>query len=170
MAKVTTSGPTKRSRPDGEQGEDSTVTSDSSEAEVVSSKVLFLRKGYMLEVSSWENDMDAFNTETKTYTTLEQAQGMRDLALLCSRKNPNSIGNEQEAKKAWPIVMNFMRTHRSLYAKYAVEIENDEDALWDHFGELMAEIMGRSEHYIARVCESVKLYQVPEDVYLTLLE
>ena len=44
----------------------------------------FIKKGYTLTVTSWENDGDYYNTKSKTVETLEEAKVWWNMMQLCN--------------------------------------------------------------------------------------
>jgi hypothetical protein len=123
-------------------------------------KELVIEKGYTLEVTSWENDGDYYNTESMTVETLEEARRIyrvcTELFKSCN-KGEGGIGNSMSGECEDVI---------EEYIKDNPELNLDEDTI----SNLAYELMGSSEYYDYRVCESVSVTYSPEDIYLEKIE
>jgi hypothetical protein len=123
-------------------------------------KELVIEKGYTLEVTSWENDGDNYNTESMTVETLEEARRIyrvcTELFKSCN-KSEGGIGNSMSGECEDVI---------EEYIKDNPELNLDEDTI----SNLAYELMGSSEYYDYRVCESVSVTYSPEDIYLEKIE
>jgi hypothetical protein len=123
-------------------------------------KELVIEKGYTLEVTSWENDLDNYNTESMTVETLEEARRIyrvcTELFKSCNN-GEGGIGNSMSGECEDVI---------EEYIKDNPELNLDEDTI----SNLAYELMGSSEYYDYRVCESVSVTYSPEDIYLEKIE
>lgn len=123
---------------------------------------------------SWENDGDNYNTKHVTYEdkefAIEVARMCRDL--FCSINNGgNGIGNSNDEMSER--VAEYMREHPILWEydkKFVEEMEDDEDLAEFCINVYNEELLGYSEWYYSRVCESVTITYSPEDVYLEEIE
>jgi hypothetical protein len=123
-------------------------------------KELVIEKGYTLTVTSWENDGDNYRTESMTVETLEEARRIyrvcTELFKSCN-KSECGIGNSMSGECEDVI---------EEYIKDNPELNLDEDTI----SNLAYELMGSSEYYDYRVCESVSVTYSPKDIYLETIE
>ncbi len=126
-------------------------------------KAKVINKGYTLEVVSWENDGDNYRTKSKTVESLDEAARINKICkeLFCSGSNVgNSMNNEADE-----ILIDYVKENQELFP----DLKNDDEIL-DYFEDLGYELMGNSEYYDFRVCESIKITYSPEDIYLETIE
>jgi len=138
-----------------------------------------INKGYTLTVDSYENDGDNSRTMSMTVDTKEEAQAIH---LMCTTlfqsKNSNYNGNEigignmmkEDYDEALEFIIPFMKEHPILLEKYKddldiLDYEND-DKLVEICREYNYDLMGGSEWYFSRVCESCTVTYSAEDVFL----
>lgn len=132
------------------------------------SKKLIIPKGYTLEVTSWENDGDHYNTIRKTVTTIEEVKSWNAMMQLCKSQNSKSggLGNSYGGfdSKQEQMATDFMKEHyKVLMPDLDEEIEDD----WVYmFTDLAGQLLGYSEHYSCRVMESCTITYSPEDIYV----
>jgi len=118
------------------------------------SKKTIAKKGYTIEVMSWENDGDHYRTQSMTVDDKEEALKIKEICQTlfkscCNREGGigNAMGGECEH-----VIEEFIE-------------ENPEMNLTeDYIKNLADELMGYSEDYDYRVCESVTVTYLPEDV------
>jgi hypothetical protein len=124
---------------------------------------LVINKGYTLEVTSWENDGDNYNTKFKTVDTLEEAF---KLYKICKEvfNSRNGVGNSMCREDAYKLI-RYVEENSNMFSDLEEE-DLEEDNLVDYFQDLAYELMGSSEDYDFRVCESVEITYSPEDIYL----
>jgi len=170
-------------------------------------KKKIIKKGYTVEVVSWENDGDNYRTKRETYSTKEEAFAVKHMCenlFLSSNNGEGGIGNimDDEYNKAHsiiveyfinnPVLLNINNTPcpKELYEKvkesYPEEevdenyneflhgyiMEMDEDLLYhwiDGTSHYMVDLMGYSEYYYSRVCESCTVMYSDEDIYLDVI-
>ena len=140
-------------------------------------KKLVVNKGYTLTVVSWENDGDYYDTNFVTVDSLEKAEALFNLMLLCKSKNnnPNGViklgntGNEGFYEKQVELLYNFFKNNPILLTK---SLENKdfkdddyEDYITDLFYQVVDGLLGNSEYCICRVMESCIITYSPEDIY-----
>lgn len=120
------------------------------------SKKLVIEKGYTIEVTSWENDGDNYNTESITVETLEEARKIyrvcNELFKSCNNGEGgigNSMGGECEE-----VIEEYIKNNPEL------------NLTEDEISDLSYDLMGSSEYYDFRVCESVSVTYSPGDIYL----
>ena len=119
------------------------------------------KKGFTLEVVSWENDADNYQTHTETYETKAEAVAMgnmcKELFSLFSsnNRNLNGIGNycEGEETRVKDKILDYLDENEL----FEGQSNEDEDSLRDWVMEINHRLMGYSDFYISRVCESVNI-------------
>lgn len=116
-------------------------------------------KGYTIEVESWENDGDNYKTQRMTVETLEEAQKIKkickELFVSCNN-DEGGIGNSMDGECDWVI---------DQYIE-----ENPEMELTREYIRKISELLDNSEYYDYRVCESVVVTYLEEDVYAQLID
>jgi len=124
-----------------------------------------ISKGYTLEVTSWENDGDNNRTQHKTVDTIEEAKRLHTICttLFKSRSyREGGIGNSMDGE-GYNTILKYVEKNKDLFPELEGE---DDDFIIDHILHLAHELMGGSEYYDCRVCQSVIVTYSPEDVYL----
>jgi len=128
----------------------------------------FIKKGYTLTVTSWENDGDYYNTKSKTVETLEEAKVWWNMMQLCKSKNTrdkiylgNSYDGFNSAQKK--VAIEFIKENHKILLPED-NIEDNEDNLVDWFCSLAGELLGYSEFYSCRVMSSCVVTYSPIDV------
>lgn len=129
----------------------------------------------MISVISWENDGDAYATENVGAANLQTAKVIK--AILKKAFNSShdmSFGNLyepciEEIEKIALHIHTWMIDTFSVSELQAVfgtdfNIEFDCDEFCDMLFDFQSDYLGNSEHYMARVCESVKIFEIPEDI------
>ena len=114
-------------------------------------------KGYTLKVSSWENDGDYNRTKTHVVYNIEDAKLMYKLCteLFTSEGVGNSMDNEDDS-----IINEYIQNNIDLFSNFSPETD-----LLDLIYELGYELMGGSEYYDFRVCESCIITYSAEDIF-----
>lgn len=129
------------------------------------SKVKVVAKGYTLEVVSWENDGDYYKTIRKTVQTREEAKRIKHFLLplfTSANGKRGGIGNTSSGEGEKKI-LQYYKKNKKLFP----ELEgNDEDNALDYFTDLAIEMLGSSEWYTYRVCESVTITYSSKDIYV----
>jgi hypothetical protein len=121
-------------------------------------KELVIEKGYTLTVTSWENDGDNYNTESMTVETLEEARRIyRVCNELFKSDDEGGVGNSMSGENEEVI---------EEYIENNPELNLTEGEIRD----LSYDLMGSSEYYDYRVCESVSVTYSPKDIYLEKIE
>ena len=115
-----------------------------------------INKGYTITVVSWENDGDNYNTKSKTVETKEEAAKInkicKELFVSCNN-GEGGIGNSMDDEEK-ETLLNYIDNNPSMTLTEG------------YINNLAYELMGRSEYYDYRVCESVTITYSLEDVYL----
>lgn len=124
-----------------------------------------ISKGYILEVVSWENDGDYYRTKTITVKKKEKALALYTLCTTLFNNNSSyGIGNNCEiSSKDKERIKNFFSKNKQLFPKLDIE---DTEQLIDYCMDKAYDLMGSSEYYSIRVCESCTVFYSPEDIYL----
>jgi hypothetical protein len=109
--------------------------------------------GYAIEVTSWENDGDFYNTKRIQGLTLNAVTWLVELAKLIQARNRENRQDDLTLEEAedW-----FTNIRAKLGCTYDLEEHSLED-IYDHISDLVYEMMGGSE-YGMRVLESYKVY------------
>ncbi len=136
-------------------------------------KELIIKKGYTITVTSWENDGDHYATKSKTVDTIDKAKAIYELCttVFCSSTNgEKGIGNmmDDEYEKGGKIVLKFMKANPILYDPTGTLNETDEQII-DAGMSINNELMGGSEYYYSRICESCVVTYSPDDVYCDIV-
>lgn len=138
-----------------------------------------LKKGYYVEVTSWENDGDYYNTKFK----LERPEWIPlviDLMKLFETSHhEGGLGNFYDGYGATPfeeleeVFYVFYKKHKTLVEPDTKDWERDSKGkllrsdIMEYFEEIAREYLGHSESYRYRMVESVKVYHIPEDMIFT---
>jgi hypothetical protein len=120
-------------------------------------KELVIEKGYTLTVTSWENDGDNYRTESMTVETLEEARRIYRVCNELFKSDEGGVGNSMDGESEEAI---------EEYIENNPELNLTEEEIRD----LSYDLMGSSEYYDYRVCESVSVTYSPEDIYLEKIE
>lgn len=141
-------------------------------------KTTLYSEGYLIRVTSWENDADNYNTKELLVDTEQEARTVSALCdLLRSRYRVDypSFGNmyepsdndRQEFAVAVAAVPGIKEFVKSVFPDIEEDQEDPEcgfgymDAIMDILYDLG---LTGSEHFYTRVCETVSVYHIPADV------
>lgn len=131
-----------------------------------------INKGYTITVVSWENDGDNYNTKSMTVDSREKAEAIYKLCttvFISSNNGKGGIGNldEDSNDKGDKIIIKFMKQYPILWEEYIQEIFDIDEQMIGVCMELYNyELMGCSEGYYSRVCESCTVTYSPEDIFV----
>jgi hypothetical protein len=136
------------------------------------SKRKVINKGYTLEIRSWENDGDLNSIKKVTYEDKELAIEIAKMCqnLFCSKNDKgNGIGNtlNGDENEVFSEIVNYVNEHPLLLQGDEIKEENIPEYIMEMYND---ELLGYSEYYYSRVCESVKITYSPEDIYLEEIE
>lgn len=131
------------------------------------SKIKVINKGYTLQVTSWENDGDNYQTKSKTVDTIEKVKLLHSLLQLCTSENNNPPGVIRLGNS----VGGFSEDQEDLLRDFFTENNiifdfKDGEYIYDTFFEEIGGLLGHSEFYTCRVFDSCSVTYSPEDVYL----
>ena len=121
-------------------------------------QIKVLEKGYRIECVSWENDADNYRTEYLTVDTLEEALSISKMMQeLFTSEYRGGIGNTMgKWENSEKIIQEYIDNNN-----LKTDIDSVKDIVYD--------LMGSSEYYDYRVCESCKVYHIKEDVYAEVI-
>jgi len=122
-------------------------------------KVLVAKKGYTIEVVSWENDGDNYKTNYLTVGSKEEALKIQKICkeLFCSCHNGESgIGNSTDGE-TYGAIEDYLEENPEI--GFSV----------DRIDELASDLLGYSEFYDYRVCERSTITFLEEDVYAEVI-
>jgi len=128
--------------------------------------------GYLIRVTSWENDGDNYNTKEIQVDTEQEA---RDIVTFCdmfgsSSSNEHDIGNlcDGDGNTARPAFRAFYFSHPdfvNLTLSDCADEEEETDVICDAMMEVAYDLgLSGGEYFYTRVCESVVVYNIPADV------
>lgn len=135
-------------------------------------------KGYLIRVTSWENDGDNYNVKEIQVDTEQEARTVSALCnLLRSRYRVTypTFGNMYEPEdnevQAFAVAVAAITGIKEFVTQVFPDIEEDQENPECGFGYMDAIMdilydlgLTGSEHYYTRVCESVEIFRIPEDV------
>lgn len=127
-----------------------------------------VQKGYTLKVVSWENDGDIYKTKYYTVPTLEEARTLYNLCTILFKSLNNStqgIGNSASySKTVKDRIISYYEEHKEELSKFYTPIHNAHK--FEEFLRFFSyELIGSSEDYYFRVCESCQVFYSPEDIH-----
>ncbi len=131
------------------------------------------RAGYLIRVTSWENDGDNYNTKEIQVDTEQEARDVVDFCNLFGSKSfydEDDIGNlcDGEYEPARPVFRKFYFNHPDFVNLTLTDYKDEEeetDAICDAMMEVAYELgLSGGEYFYTRVCESVVVYHIPADV------
>lgn len=125
-----------------------------------------IKAGFMLEITSWENDADNYNTIQISGLTKEKAQLYINIIKLFGSQSRNGFGNlcarydSPEEELARNAVTDLL-----LAFDEAGEAGVDERShAFEEISDYMSQFLGSGEDYVFRVYSSHKVYFVPVDI------
>lgn len=135
------------------------------------------RSGYLVRVSSWENDGDYSNTKEIQLDTLDHVVTVVALCKLLSSDFGNMYEPDEEELKefeqaiaALPGIKQFIHDNFS-DSEAAIDDPESGMSYVDYILEFLYDLgLTGSEHYFTRVCNSVKVYHIPVDVLVQEIE
>ena len=127
---------------------------------------LIYKKGYHLEVTSWENDGDYERTKTTVVTDMEEAQAWKRMCdTLFKSGGKLGISNEWEEP-----LENFEEQINEFFDNDSYLKNIDPSERIEYVENVADELLGGSEEgYSARVSEKCDLFFVKEDFFVELV-
>lgn len=125
-----------------------------------------MKKGYNIQIESWENDGDNYNIQTVVVQTIEEVRFYSEALKLFEGKFGNLCNGELYSyRKDGPTELGeeLIAIFKELATKYGLYQDEPIDIYWISDG-FISETVGHGEYTDARYCESVKVYYVPEDI------
>lgn len=119
-------------------------------------QIKIANKGYTLYVSSWENDGDNYQNKSVIVETEEEA---RKIVFICETLFQSSDCDELAIGN-----MAYYDDPDSVIADY-IDKYPELNTSPEEINTLASKLLGNSEFYTYRVCESVVVAYCPEDVY-----
>jgi hypothetical protein len=144
-----------------------------------------ISKGYTLEVKSWENDGDSSQTKLYTVESENEAKRVYKLCKELFKSGNKGIGNSMDGDYMENMVA-YVKDNQDLFSDfgtvdsfddiedeilvidYIEELEGHEvfSEIADYIFEVSYKVLGGSDFYDFRVCQSVSVTYSEEDVYL----
>jgi len=125
------------------------------------------KKGYLLEVKSWENDGDNYKTN---YMIVESKEEAASIVHMCKNlftsvnSNTTGIGNTEEDYQKEEVkkrILKYFTINKNVLPKQNM-LTNEE--IIDACMTYNRTLLGYTEDYYSRVFESVKVYYIPKQV------
>ena len=135
-----------------------------------------ISKGYTLEVTSWENDGDNYNTNSIVVEKKEMAEALYQMCKVLfqseNAKNSKGIGNSSGDNSVLSKIAEFIKQYPILMdeeqVRELIEIE-DEDEELEFYEEICSnwkyKLLGSSDYY-CRVAETTTVTYSPEDIFV----
>ena len=129
-----------------------------------------LKKGYIIEVDSWENDGYNYQTNTISGLTDNDVNFYKELLLLFYSKsnNHNCFGNCYEKsdlrdiEETLEILTNLIIKYYPNFNKFYNDCDVS-DSIYTIKYEFLNKVLGSGEYYF-RVFDNMKIYYIPEDI------
>jgi hypothetical protein len=140
-------------------------------------KILY-SKGYLIRVTSWENDGDNYNTKEIQVITEQEARTIVEFCNLfgSSSHNEYDIGNlcDGDGVSARPAFRAFYYKHPNFVNLTLSDCEDEEeevDTICDAMMDVAYDLgLSGGEYFYTRVCETVEVYHIPADVVVEEVE
>lgn len=135
-------------------------------------KKIVFKAGYTLEVESWENDGDNYRTK---YCHVDTIEGVKATLEVCKNlfgmgeSSPYDISNcgHNSCKDYTDTVKEFFDEHKDIKKYFEIEgRELSDNDLVTIIQDLGYDLMGSSEYYDFRVCESISILYTPVDIMM----
>lgn len=138
-------------------------------------KKTIIPAGYRITVVSWENDADNYNTEVKEGFTEDEAKFLVELFKKfssCNNHNKgigNLRGSDEDMETYKSVIAEVVSRHpvASTSEKFSGCFKGPDDDGDVYYGEYLYDFgLGGTEYSLTRVCESVKVEYVPQEIIL----
>lgn len=126
-----------------------------------------IKKGYTIEVESWENDGDNYRTKTITLDDKDYALAVLDMCkVLFNDDDDIGIGNmvDGEDNEAFSKVIAYVADKPIITKTATTDAE-----MFALVMDINHKLMGGSEYYISRVFDIGSIVYSPEDVILEVI-
>jgi hypothetical protein len=142
------------------------------------------KKGYYLEIKSWENDYDNVKTETKYIGESEEdalnlLKMFSELFQIHNNQGSVGVGNmmDDDYEKGNEKISEYLENNpevsqsiKNYWNARGCEFTDERTIHVDDVSELAYDLVGTSEYYFARVFESGSVFEVPETVTFITVE
>ena len=137
-----------------------------------------LKKGYTLEVVTWENDGDNYETNFQTFESKEEALKVSYIlknVFVSINNGQGGVGNssERDVEEVECIIEEF---HEKLDIFTEDELSTIRSITWSKYPmthvirDKYRELLGYTEWYLFRVFESARILYTPEDIKVEVIE
>lgn len=130
---------------------------------------LIYKKGYLLRIASWENDLDHFNTVEINVADEARARTIAKFAQLFQRDDVGNIydPDEEEMEDIKNIFFDFYQNNLNLFPETWDDIDatTDANAVLDAAMEFASELGLTGDEYWSRAASTVEIYYFENDVY-----
>lgn len=122
------------------------------------------KKGYLIRVTSWENDGDNYRTEEVHEYNEETAKQIVEFAKLFKSKIGNLNDNERD--KATETFLAFIEKYPEFIPNDAIEDWENADEIVDYLVDVPMYNLGLTggDYFFTRVAEKIEIFYFPEDV------
>ena len=127
---------------------------------IIMNRKLVANKGYTVKVVSWENDGDNYKTNSLNVDSPEEARKIKKICKELFKSCHNGDGG----------VGNSMDGECDDVIDQYIEDNIEMGLIKDHIKILAGNLLGYSETYDYRVCESVEITYLDEDVYAEIID
>jgi hypothetical protein len=140
-------------------------------------KKLVVKKGYTVEVVSWENDGDHYSTMSKTYDTAEKALCVKKLCnelFSCYHSGAEiGIGNIcDDYEMARDRTLVYLKKNLNVLKLFATRADielKDEETLVQIVMNINFDLLGGSDVYNSRICERCEVSYSAEDIHVEVI-
>lgn len=139
------------------------------------SKFTKIEAGYRITVESWENDADNYNTKSVQGYSLEEALFAVELfqAFSSCNSEDNGIGNlrgdDKDYVKYKNTISEIVSRHpiASVSEKFKDYFQPADEDGYVYYSEYLYDLgLGGTEYSLTRVCESVMVEYIPQDILI----
>lgn len=132
---------------------------------------ILIKKGYNIEVTSWENDADNYRTKTYTVETLEFAEVIlkmcKELFETYHDGKQIGIGNMTDREDHESRIIQWVKKNPAIFKNK----ETIKDVyVVDYIMDLNYSLMGGSEYYHSRVFDKGCIYYSEKDVTVPIIK
>ena len=135
-------------------------------------KKLIREKGYTLVVESWENDGDDYETHLFKANSKEEALALKEMcetlfvAYHDSSKGLSNDCKDSLSKKDKEIILEFVKENPIVIERFLKDEKPSDEKIIKSFQILSWKLLGGSEYYTFRVCDSCSIEYAAEDIFV----
>lgn len=133
------------------------------------------KAGYLIRITSWENDGDNYNTKEIQVATDKEARAVTEFAWLFksqNRRGDSGIGNmyepdDAERSQVLAAFQKIYEKHPGVFDLDLSTVEDEEekaDYILDYFIDYAYDLGLSCGEFYTRVCEKVEVLYFPQDV------